>query len=184
MASIIKEHQAEFQKATDHFKTEIGTLRTGRATPALVEDIPVEAYDQKMELKGLASISAPDPKTIVIDPWDKNIIKSIEKAITEADIGVSPVVDGTVVRLNMPPMTEENRKDMVKILKQRAEQAHIAVRGVREKIRDLVIKSEENKEIGEDERFRLLEELDKEVVEINKQIDQISDEKEKEIMTI
>lgn len=184
MTSIIMQHDEEFQKAIDHFKSEIGALRTGRATPALVEDIPVEAYDQKMELKGLASISAPDPKTIVIDPWDKNVIKFIEKAITESEIGISPVVDGTVIRLNMPPMTEENRLDMVKILKQKAEQAHIAVRGVREKIRESVIKSEENKEISEDERFRLLEELDKQVGEINKQVDKISEEKEKEIMTI
>lgn len=184
MASIIKDHEEEFKKSINHFKTEIGSLRTGRATPALVEDIPVEAYDQKMELKGLATINVPDSRTIVIDPWDKNVLKFIEKAITDSDIGVSPVVDGTVIRLNMPPMTEENRLDMVKILKQKAEQAHISVRGVREKIRDSIIKSEENKEIGEDERFRSLEELDKEVGEINKQIDKISEEKEKEIMTI
>lgn len=184
MASITKEHEGEFQKAIDHFKSEIGTLRTGRATPAMVEDIPVQAYDQKMELKGLASINVPDPKTIVIDPWDKNVIKDIEKALNDSDIGVSPVVDGTVIRLNMPPMTEENRKDMVKILKQKAELARISIRGIREKIRDKIIKAEEAKEISEDERFRGQEELDKHVGELNKEIDKIAEDKEKEIMTI
>ncbi len=184
MANIIKEHEGEFQKAIDHFKSEISILRTGRATPAMVEDIQVEVYDQKMEIKGLASINVPDPKTIVIDPWDKNVIKDIEKALNDSDIGVSPVVDGTVIRLNMPPMTEENRKDMVKILKQKAEQARISARGVREKVRDKIIKAEDAKEITEDERFRSQEELDKHVGEVNKEIDKITDEKEKEIMTI
>lgn len=184
MPSIINEHEEEFQKAIDFFKTEISGLRTGRATPALVENIPVMAYDQKMELKGLASISAPDPKTIVIDPWDKNLLKDIEKAINESDVGISPVVDGTVIRLNMPQMTEENRKEMVKILRQKAEQARVAIRGIREKVRDKIIKAEENKEITEDDRYKLQEQLDKHVNELNDTIERIADEKEQEIMTI
>jgi len=184
MANIIKDNEAEFNKAVEHFRAEISSLRTGRATPALVEDIPVEAYDQKMELKGVASINTPDPKSIIIEPWDKNLLKDIEKAIIDSDIGISPVVDGTVVRLNMPPMTEENRKEMVKILKQKAEQARISVRNVREKVRDEINKAEEDKEISEDEKFKFQEELDKYVGDVNKQIESIAEEKEKEIMTI
>lgn len=184
MANIVKDNEAEFNKAIDHFKADISSLRTGRATPALVEDIPVEAYDQRMELKGVASINIPDPKSIVIEPWDKGLIKNIEKALAASEIGVSPVVDGTVIRLNMPPMTEENRKDMVKILKQKAEHARISVRNVREKIRDEINKAEEEKEISEDEKFRFQEELDKHVSDLNKKIESIAEEKEKEIMTI
>jgi ribosome recycling factor len=184
MGNIINEHQQEFDKAIAHFKSDISSLRTGRATPALVEDLPVEAYDSKMELKGVASISAPDPKSLIIEPWDKGLLKNIEKAIQDSDVGVSPVVDGTVIRLNMPPMTEENRRDMVKILKQKAEQARVSIRGVREKIRDKIIKAEESKEISEDERFRLQEELDKHVNEMNKEVERITEEKEKEIMTV
>jgi len=184
MANIINEHQEDFDKAIEHFKSEISSLRTGRATPALVEDIPVEAYDSKMDVKGIASINVPDPKTIIIEPWDKSLLKNLEKAINEADVGISPVVDGTIIRLNMPPMTEENRKEMVKILKQKAEQARVSIRGIREKIRDKIIKAEEAKEISEDERFRLQEDLDKKVNEVNKEIEKIAEEKEKEIMTI
>jgi len=184
MSNIVKDNETEFNKAIDHFKADIGSLRTGRATPALVENIPVEAYDQKMELKGVASINVPDAKSIVIEPWDKNLLKNIEKAITNSDVGISPVVDGTVIRLNMPLMTEENRRDMVKILKQKAEQSRISVRNIREKIRDTINKSEEDKEISEDEKFRMQEELDKYVGDINKKIETITEEKEKEIMTI
>jgi ribosome recycling factor len=184
MANFINEHEGEFKKAIEHFKGEITSLRTGRATPALVEDIQVEAYDGKMEIKGLASINVPDPKTITIDPWDKSLLQNIEKAINDSDVGISPVVDGTLIRLSLPPMTEENRKEKVKVLKQKAEQARISVRGIREKVRDAIIKAEEDKEISEDDKFKMQEELDKFVADQNKEIENITTEKEKEIMTI
>lgn len=184
MPNIISEHNEEFEKVIAHFKTELGGLRTGRATPALVENIPVEAYGSKMGIKGLASIHIPDSKTIVVDPWDKNVIKDIEKAIRESNIGLSPVVDKSVIRLTMPPMTEENRKDMVKIVKQKMEQARTGIRGVREKIKEKIVKAEEDGEIREDERYRLIEELDKKIAELNKEIEKIAQEKEKEIMTV
>lgn len=182
--SIISEHNEEFQKAVEHFKSELNSLRTGRATPALVEDIPVEAYGSKMNVKGLASISAPDPKTIMIDPWDKSVLKDIEKAIRDADIGVNPVIDQTIIRLSMPAMTEENRKEMVKIMKQKMELARTSIRAVREKVKDQVIKAEEGGEIREDERFRLQDELDKKVGELNKEVEAIAEAKEKEIMSV
>jgi len=182
--SIISEHNEEFEKAIEHFKSEISALRTGRATPALVEDICVEVYGSKMEIKGVASISTPDAKTIIIDPWDKSNLKEIEKAISEADIGMSPVIDQTIIRLSMPQMTEENRKDMVKILKQKMEQARTSIRLAREKVREKILKAEEVGEIREDDRFRLQEELDKRVAELNKEIGKIVEDKEKEIMTV
>ncbi|MBU0648679.1 ribosome recycling factor [Patescibacteria group bacterium] len=182
--SIISEHNEEFEKAIEHFKSEISVLRTGRATPAMVENICVEVYGSKMEIKGVASISTPDAKTIIVDPWDKNNLKEIEKAIREANIGMSPVIDQTIIRLNMPPMTEENRKDMVKVLKQKMEQARTSVRLAREKVRDRILKAEEAGEIREDDRFRLQEELDEKVGELNREIEKITQEKEKEIMTV
>ncbi len=159
-------------------------MRGGRANSALVESVKVEAYNSNMELKSLASISIPDAKTIQIEPWDKTVVKEIEKALIAANLGMTPNVAGTVIRLNMPPMTEENRREAVKMVKEKGEQARIGIRGVREDIREKILKQEKEKIIGEDERFRLLENLDEVAAEFNKQIDARVKEKEEELMTI
>ena len=117
MHALLHQQKPAFESAIDHLQKELGGLRTGRATPALVEDISVSAYDAMMEIKGLASIQTQDAKTLVIDPWDKNLLRNIEKGIRDAGVGLSPVVDGTVIRIVMPAMTEENRKAMVKKMK-------------------------------------------------------------------
>ncbi len=180
----IDEHKAELQAVVDHFNKELMGLRTGRASTALVENIRVEAYGQMMDLKSMANISTPDAKTVQIEPWDKGVIKDIEKALVDASLGMQPNVAGTTIRLAMPPMTEENRKNMAKVLHQKEEQAKIGVRNVREKIKSEIQADEKAKTIAEDEKRRQLEQLDKVVTEWNDKIEVITAEKEKEIMTV
>ena len=174
----------EFQDAIDFLKLELSSLRTGRATPALVENIQVEAYGARTALLGLASISVPDSRTIVIEPWDKSILKDIEKGIQEAKIGLNPVVQGKLIRISLPMMTEENRRQLVKAMGEKLEQTRIAVRGIRENAKSEVLATEKEGDLTEDEKYRLLEQLDKVVAGWNDKIKAIGDEKEKEIMTI
>ena len=184
MANHLDQHQAEFQAVIDHFQKEMNTLRTGRASAALVEGIRVESYGQMMDLKGVASVTVPDAKTIQIEPWDKSIVKEIEKALVDANLGMQPNVAGSTIRLVMPPMTEENRKQLVKVLHQKAEAARVSIRNVREKVKSLVTADEKAKSISEDDKRRELERLDKVVGEWNSKIEKLSEEKEHDILTI
>jgi ribosome recycling factor len=184
MSQLIEGSKPAFQNVLAHLEKELNNIRSGRANAAIVEEVKVEAYGSMMELKGLASISVPDAKTIQIEPWDKGVVKDIEKALIVANIGMSPNVAGTVIRLVMPPTTEENRRDTVKAVHQKGEQTRIGIRGVREEIRDQVLQDEKDKKLSEDDRFRLLEELDKLVAEFNKQIDAAVQKKEEEVMTV
>ncbi|PIR74497.1 MAG: ribosome recycling factor, partial [Candidatus Magasanikbacteria bacterium CG10_big_fil_rev_8_21_14_0_10_47_10] len=117
-----------FQKAIDHLRQDIANLRTGRATPALVEDIPVEAYGTKQSLKAVASISVADAKTLTVDPWDKALMQAVEIAIRNSDVGISPVNDGTLIRLPLPDLTAERRADLIKVLHKKMEESRIAIR--------------------------------------------------------
>lgn len=168
----------------DHLNKELGSLRTGRATPTLVENVVVNAYGSNMDLKGVASIRATDAKTLVIEPWDKGLLQSIEKAIRDADLGFSPAIDGSLVRINLPAMTEENRIQLVKIMKEKAEEARVSLRGVREAAREEVMKKEKDKAISEDEKYKLLDELDKTTKDYTNQVDELASKKEQEIMTV
>ena len=184
MHSIIEDHRGDFEHVIEFFKSELSGLRTGRANAAIVEDIPVEAYGGTMTVKGVGSVLVPDSKTIMIEPWDKTLLKDIEKAIRQAPIGISPVVDGSRVRITLPPLTEDGRKELVKIVGKKAEEAHIGIRGVREKVKETIVKMEKDKEISEDERFRLQEALDATVRGMNEKIKVLAEEKEQEVMTI
>ncbi|MFH1620917.1 MAG: ribosome recycling factor [Patescibacteria group bacterium] len=184
MPNIIEAAKPDFQKIIMHLEKELHNMRGGRANSAIVEGVKVEAYNSTMDLKSLASVSIPDAKTIQIEPWDKAVVKEIEKALIAANLGMAPNVAGTVIRLNMPPMTEENRREAVKMVKDKGEQARISIRGVREEARETIQKLEKDKAIGEDELFRLLEDLDKMVSDFNKQVDARVKEKEEDLMTI
>lgn len=184
MHTYLNSKKSDFQTTIEHLQKELGSLRTGRATPALVEDIVVNAYGSTMEIRGLASLNVPDSRTVVIDPWDKSLIQNIEKGIRDAGIGLSPVVDGSVLRIMVPQMTEENRKQIVKVLKEKLEDARIRLRGIREEIREEILKREKEKEFSEDEKFKLFDELEKLTKEFNEQISQIGERKEKEVMEI
>jgi len=184
MHNIIESNKEQYEKTLGFFKNDILSLRTGRATPSLVESVKVTSYGVSSDLMQLAAINAPEPQTIVIKPWDKNIIKDIEKGLRDADLNLNPVIDGAIIRLNFPPLTEESRKELVKILHKKLEEARISLRGQREKIREEVISLEKSKAISEDERFQALKDLDSLTKEYNDKIKEISDNKEKEIMTI
>ena len=174
----------EFKKPVGFFIKEISVLRTGRANPNILEGVLVEAYGVKNPLNGVAAISVPDGQSITITPWDKSTIKDIEKSIVNAELGVGVVNEGDKIRLTIPMMTEENRKDMVKKLNEKMEQARIGVRRVRDEVKDSIEKAEKDKEIPEDSKFRFIKELDEEVGKKNDEIKAIRDKKEKEIMTI
>ncbi len=184
MATFIDTAKQEFENVFDHLSKELHNLRSGRAQASMVEGLQVEAYGSMMELKGVASISIPDAKTIQIEPWDKNVVKDIEKAIQASGLGLNPNIAGTVIRLIMPPMTEENRKNVVKLVHQKAEQARIGIRNVRENVREEIGAEEKAKTISEDEKFRFQEQLEKLVGDYNAKIEHAAEEKEQEIMTI
>lgn len=184
MHTYLTTKKSDFQSVADHFQKELGSLRTGRATPALVEDITVSAYDSKMEIKGLASITIPDSRTIVIEPWDKGLIQNIEKGIRDAGVGLSPVVDGQVLRVMIPQMTEENRKQIVKVTREKLEETRIALRSVREDLREQIAKKEKDNDFTEDEKFKVLDELDALTKEFTDLVSEMAERKENEIMTI
>lgn len=184
MSDLIKSVKDEFNKVIEFFKREIASLRIGRASPALVENIKVEAYGVLTPLIQLASVQTPEPRSLLIQPWDRNLLKEIEKAINLTDLGVNPVVDNNLIRLNFPPLTEENRKEVVKKLHQKMEESKVSLRNHREKIKEEIIAKEKNKELSEDERYKLIEELDQLVKEFNQQIKEIAEKKEAEILTV
>lgn len=184
MPNRIDEQAADFQNVLDHYHKELQGMRTGRASVGLVENIRVEAYGQSTDLKSVASITTTDAKTLQIEPWDKSIVKDVEKALVDASLGMQPNVAGTVIRLVMPPMTEETRKTMVKAVHQKEEAAKISVRNIREKAKTAVTNDEKAKTISEDEKRRQLEQLDKVVADWNAKIAKLTEEKEQEILTI
>jgi len=184
MFEVIEETKPRFTNAVEFLQGELSTIRTGRATPALVEDIMVEAYGVETPIKGLATINVPDAKTLVVDPWDKSVLKDIEAALQKADLGINPVVDSNILRLVMPEMTEENRKEMVKKMKEKLEEAKVKIRSAREEARSRITQMEKDKEISEDEKYKYQEDLDKATKDHSEKIDQIGKSKEEEIMTI
>ena len=178
---MLHEAKPQFQKAVDHLQQELMTVRTGRANPAMVEDITVEAYGARQGLKTLASISTPDSRTIQIEPWDGSVVRAMEKALTMAELGMTPTVDGKIIRLNIPMMTDEMRQKMVKQVHEKMEAARIAVRQVREETKKKIEKQEG---IGDDEKHKQLADLDKYVKEMNGKIDEIGKKKENEVTTV
>lgn len=172
------------QNTIDHLKSEIASLRTGRATPALIEDLEVDYYGSKTPLKAMAAISNPEPRTLVIQPWDKGAMQLIEKAIQASPLGINPIADRDVIRLSIPPLNEERRKELVKLLGRYIEDARISVRKEREDSLRVIDHQFKAKEISEDERFRQRSDIQKIVDEINKKIEDIAAAKEKEIMGV
>jgi len=184
MHQLILQNKDQFDKSIEFLKTDINTLRTGRIAPSVVEKIKVEAYGTVSELLQLASISSPEPQTIAIKPWDKSVLKDIERAIQISDLNINPVMDGELIRLNFPPLSEERRKDLVKVLHKKLEEGRIILRGQREKIKEDIVALEKDKAIPEDEKFQALKDLDATIKDYNDKIKELGDKKEEEIMTI
>lgn len=178
---LIHQKKPSFDAVLEFYKTDIASIRTGRATPALVEDIAVEAYGQRMTVKELATITAPEPRSLLIQPWDKTVVSAIEGAIRKSDLGLSPVVDGQAIRLNIPALTEERRKEFIKLLKQKTEDARVKIRRIREDIWHKVQTMEHAHEISEDERFKAKDDLQKLTDDYNKKIEELENKKEVEL---
>lgn len=171
---------SEVEKILNFLLSEYSKLQTGRASSSLVEHLEVDAYGQRQQLKAVAGVTIQDARTIVVQPWDKSIMQNVEKALQQADLGTSPVNDGTVIRINLPPMTEERRTQMTKIVSKLGEEARISVRQQRQHAHDK-IKAEEN---DEDRKFTLIEELEKEVKIANEKIEENMKKKEAELMKV
>ncbi len=184
MNQYIQLKQEEFQKAIDFFKKDIANLRIGRANPNILDGVQAEAYGARTPLSGLASITVADARSMTVAPWDKNLLKDIERAIVEAELGVGVVNEGEKIRITIPQMTEENRRDLVKKLNEKMESARISIRQTRDEVKDDIERAEKNKEISEDDKFRFIGELDEEVRGLNEEVKEIRDKKESEIMTI
>jgi len=182
--NVVEQHKEAFEKAVEFLRKDISALRTGRATPALVEDVMVEAYGVKQQLKTLASISVTDAKTLTLEPWDKSILGAVESAIRAGDLGMNPVNDGKVIRLPLPDLSTERRQELIKVLHQKLEQARVGIRKLREEIKRDIEQKEKDKEIGEDEKFTQIDALEKMVKEYNDAVKTIGEEKEAEITKV
>ncbi len=184
MEDALQQAQNDFSKILDFLKSEYSRLQIGRASAALVESLMVEAYGSRQPLKGMASISVPDAKTVQIQPWDKSILSAIEKAIQTSDLNLSPLNDGITIRLNLPPLTEERRKDLSKVVHRMAEDARISVRSARQKAHDRVKEMEKNKELTEDQVKLFQKKLQEKVDAANVDIEKMSKTKESDVMTV
>jgi ribosome recycling factor len=184
LEQIVEKTKPGMEKGVERFKEETNKLRTGRANPAMVENLMVDYYGVKSPLKQVASINAPEPRLIVIQPWDKDSLVSIEKAINEAQLGLNPVNDGQVVRIAIPPLNEERRKELVKTLGKYAEEAKVAVRKAREEAWDEIQDAVREGKLGEDDKFRGKDLLQKRVDEYNGKIEEIREKKEREMLEI
>lgn len=184
MNEYIKQKRVEFDAIIEYFKKDILTLRVGRANPSVLDGIVAESYGTMTPLNNLANISVIDSKCMTVTPWDKNNLKDIEKAIVEADLGFGIMNEGDKVRINIPSITEDNRKDLVKKLHEKHEQARIKIRQVRDEVKVNIEKAENEKEISEDDKFRFIKELDEEILKINEEIKTLTNSKEEEIMTV
>lgn len=172
----------KISSATSHLESEIASLRTGRANPALLENIRVEAYGVSSPLKNIASIITEDSKTLLVEPWDKSLIGAIEKAIAAGGIGSMPVVAKGAVRISLPPLTEERRRSLLKVSKEKLEGARIALRQSRDEVWKDIQDRERRKEISEDNKFRFKEEMENRIKKAGEKLESISVKKEKEIM--
>jgi ribosome recycling factor len=174
----------KMDKAISVLKEELGSIRTGRATPALLSRIVVDYYGTQVPIQQLASFSVPEPRTLLIQPYDKNAIASMEKAIMSSDVGITPSSDGNVIRLSFPPLTEERRKDLVKVVHQRGEEARVAVRNVRRHSKDELERLQRDSTISEDDLTRSEKDLQKLTNQHVVEVDEIVAHKERELKEI
>lgn len=171
MDPVLTQPNEKIEQAMHHFKVEIAGIRAGRASPALIENIPINAYGSRMKLMEVGNISAPQPTLLTVQVWDASILQSVLKGIMEANLGLNPSNDGTLIRLPIPPLTQERREEFIKILHHKMEEARVAIRQIRQDFRNTWKKESEDGEISEDEflrREKLLQELiDKKMLEVD-----------------
>jgi len=184
MNEVILEMSEKMDKSVETFKHELAKVRTGRASLTILDDISVDAYGSFMPLNQVGTLTIPESRLIAIQPWDPQMLPAIEKALLKSDVGLTPVNDGKIIRLNIPQLTEERRKDLVKLVKKIAEDFRVAVRNVRREGIESLKKQKKDKEISEDELFKYQDEAQSETDEHIKLIDESTATKEKEVMEV
>lgn len=176
--------ESKMNKAIDAYRKDLATLRAGRANPSLLEKIMVDYYNVPTPINQMANISAPEARLLVIQPWDKSVIAEIEKAIQKSDLGLTPSNDGTVIRISIPQLTEERRKELVKVVKKKAEEAKVVIRNLRRDANDEIKLYEKEGEISEDDSRKSQEKIQEITDKFIKQVDEIMNNKETEIMEV
>ncbi|ACG78188.1 ribosome recycling factor protein [Phenylobacterium zucineum HLK1] len=181
---VLSKYRDRMDKAVAALKEEFGSLRTGRASASLLDQIHVDAYGSSMPLTQVAAVSVPEPRMITVNVWDRGMVVSVEKAIRQSDLGLNPVVDGQTLRIPIPPLTEERRKDLAKIAGRYAEQQRVAVRNIRRDANEDLRKAQKDNVISQDEEKRMETEVQKMTDEAIKRIDEALKTKEQEIMQV
>jgi len=184
LKEILSATNDSMNQTIEHLQHELSGIRTGKANPALLDSIRVEYYGQKVPLNQVASVAAPDPQLITIQPWDKGVIGDIEKAIMASELGLNPQNDGTLIRLPIPQLTEERRKDLVKVIKRLGEDAKVSLRSIRRSANDDIKNLEKKHDIGEDEMHSEQDEIQKLTDKFVVDVDKVISAKEKEILEI
>lgn len=181
---ILEDFQEQTREILELTGDDLKGIKTGRAKPALIEDVKVKAYNTSMLLKELASISVPDPQQILISPWDKSLLDSIEKGLISAGLNLNPVVDGNIIRISIPPLTQETREEMVKLVQQKLESARAILRQSRNETKSKIEEKKGEAGVSEDDIHRDLEQLQNMTDEVMTQLDSLGETKEKELMNI
>ena len=181
---VVDDSREHMEKSIEHLRAELKTIRAGRATPAMLDSVRVDYYGTSTPLSQMASISAPQPDLIVVQPWDRSALNDVEKAIQAANLGINPSNDGTFIRLPVPPLSEERRIDLVKTARTRGEDAKVSIRNVRRHAKDHVKAMQKDEHLPEDMRYEAEEEIQRLTDEYSEKVDTLLDHKEAEIMEV
>jgi ribosome recycling factor len=182
--STLKETRNRMEDAVEAMRREFASVRTGKATPALLEHVRVEAYETQMPLEQLATISAPEPRLLVVQPWDKSVMGAIEKALRSSELGLNPSNDGTVIHVPIPPLNEERRRELVKVLHKMAEEGRVSLRAARRSANDDIKEQIKSGDVSEDDGHHTLEEVQKLTDEYVGKIDALLKAKEEEVLEV
>jgi ribosome recycling factor len=184
MQEFKKKANEKMNNAVEAFKKDLATFRTGRASLSILDNIRVDYYGSLVPLNQVATLGIPEPRTITIQPWEQKMVGEIERAIMKSDLGLTPINDGKTIKINIPPLTEERRKQLVKVVRKRAEEARVAVRNIRRDIIEEIKKAEKDKKLSEDDSRKIQDEIQKITNSFIEKIDKILEQKEKEIMEV
>ncbi len=185
MASdVLKNTEIKMKKQVEFFRKEMNTIRAGRANPGLVNNIKVDYYGTQTPINQMASVSAPEPRLLVIEPWDKNVLENVERAIMKSDLGIMPNNDGNVIRLSIPQLTEERREELVQMARKKAEESRVSIRNLRREANDELNRREQAGEISEDDRHRYQDQVQELTDTYIGQVAEIVEEKREEIMEV
>ncbi|GIV07169.1 MAG: ribosome-recycling factor [Fimbriimonadales bacterium] len=182
--TLFKDAEARMKHTIEHLKQDLAGFRTGRANPAMVERIMVEYHGASMQLQHIATITVPEPRQLLIQPWEQSAVSAIEKAIQKSELGVNPVSDGRTLRITLPPLTEERRKDLIKQVHKRTEEGRIAIRNIRRDLHEHLRQMQKNKQISEDDLKRYEQQMEKLTHKYIEEVDKVQKAKDEELMEV